>query len=311
MSSAEPPRSAGSVGLACSDWSRAHGVDPIGTAGCYRGYLLVEWPLPWPRDVGEVAELSVLRQQAVAAGLRLQALVPEDPRRLRLALYTRPGGPFRAFEGWELSLPAGSRAAPGARSLEAAAAALLAGEGQAAGAEVLVCTHGRRDRCCGSSGTALWRALAGWAGDHRARLRRTSHTGGHRFAPTAILLPEGSVWGYLDAAALRHIVRREGAPEDLLARYRGCSGLPSPAVQAVERSVLATLGWPLLDCGRTGEELGSGRVRLTVAAPGERTVWEATVSAGRTLPVPECGSPPELAEKSETEQVVSGLSRVV
>ena len=48
--------------------------------------------------------------------------------------------------------------------------------------DVLVCTHGTRDTCCGSLGTRLWRDLD--AGG--ATVRRTSHTGGHRFAPTAV-----------------------------------------------------------------------------------------------------------------------------
>ena len=48
---------------------------------------------------------------------------------------------------------------------------------------LLVCTHGGRDRCCGSDGTRLFQALFPPPG---VRVWRTSHTAGHRFAPTAI-----------------------------------------------------------------------------------------------------------------------------
>ena len=38
------------------------------------------------------------------------------------------------------------------------------------------------------------------------RLWRTSHTGGHRFAPTAIALPSASLWAWADAALLAQVV---------------------------------------------------------------------------------------------------------
>ena len=44
--------------LKCSEWARENEVDPIGTAGIYEGYLLIEWPLPWPRDFAETDALQ-------------------------------------------------------------------------------------------------------------------------------------------------------------------------------------------------------------------------------------------------------------
>jgi len=238
--------------MRCAQWARAEGVDPIGTAGCYDGYLLVERPLPWPRDVSDIVEAP--------PGVRVQAVVPEGEER-RQFLYRRPGREwFSGFEG--------------------------------PGREVLVCGHGTRDVCCGSMGTALGNEVAGTLGD--VRLWRTSHTGGHRFAPTAVILPEGTVWAYLDAASLRRVVRREGAPPVEL--YRGCTGLPSPAAQAVERVALAAVGWPLLDQPRRAVALGAGRVRLETRAG---DAWEATVIEGRRMPVPVCGEPAETAPKSD------------
>jgi hypothetical protein len=58
----------------------------------------------------------------------------------------------------------------------------------------LVCTHGARDRCCAKWGVALWEALREREGD---RVWQCSHLGGHRFAPTAMALPSGLVWGRL------------------------------------------------------------------------------------------------------------------
>ncbi len=177
--------------------------------------------------------------------------------------------------------------------------------------ELVICTHGARDRCCGSLGTRLAVAMMDETGpDGTTRVRRTSHTGGHRFAPTAILFPEGTGWGYLDEGVLRTIVHRSGAVSDLLRHYRGCAGLASPRMQAVERAVLAEVGWDLFDSGRHGSEEEDGTVRLTVSRADGEQVWAAQVRTGRTLPVPGCGMPIEPDGKTAEELVVDDLRRL-
>jgi hypothetical protein len=55
--------------------------------------------------------------------------------------------------------------------------------------DVLLCTHGSRERCCGRFGTQLLTDVAPrWDG---VRVRRTSHTGGHRDASTWYSFREG------------------------------------------------------------------------------------------------------------------------
>jgi len=293
-----------SPGLACSTWARQQGLDPIGTAGCYRGYLLVEWPLPWPRDFGEEPALAQVVQAARNAGLRFQALVPAADDARRVICYRWPGGCLATgFERAELAVEPGTIAA-------AALAVLDEPPARDATVDVLVCTHGRRDRCCGSLGTALFQALST---DQRfckegVRLWRTSHTGGHRFAPTAVVLPEGTAWAFCDSLALARIVRREGPLDDLLARYRGCAGMASPAVQALERAVLGELGWPLFALRRRGADLGDGMTELVVEGPdGDETAWEATVRIGGRVRSPGCREPITLATKTEPQLVVEGL----
>jgi hypothetical protein len=58
---------------------------------------------------------------------------------------------------------------------------------------VLVCVHGRRDRCCAQHGSAVYRALQARMGD----IWQTSHLGGHRFAACVLSLPEGLMYGRL------------------------------------------------------------------------------------------------------------------
>ena len=76
---------------------------------------------------------------------------------------------------------------------------------------------------------------------------------------------------------------RSGAVADVLPHYRGCAGLSSPRIQAVERAVLAEVGWGLFDCARQGSEEDDGTVRLTVAPADGEQVWAA---AGPDRPHP-------------------------
>ncbi|HEY3239046.1 MAG TPA: sucrase ferredoxin [Acidimicrobiia bacterium] len=297
--------------LRCAAWARTEGVDPIGTAGSYAGFLCVDWRRPWPRDLNEVEALAPLVAESSRRDFRLQGLLPVDGGKMaRVVLYRAGPGP-----GFDTYRRSEAECAP-SDVVETAVDLLNAGAPGAAdtpaATDVLVCTHGRRDVCCGSRGTALLGEVGNAAVlPVRTRLWATTHTGGHRFAPNAIVLPEGTVWGFLDTEKLRRIVRREGPVADLLPHYRGCAGLGSPALQALERAVLAEVGWELFDCRRAGTDLGEGHVRLEVTAPdGTARSWEAVVEVGRLLPVPDCGQPVTTAKKTEAELVVTQLRRV-
>lgn len=285
----------------CSAWARSASLDPIGTVGSYTGYVLVETPLPWPRDVGELPGMSTLH---LAPGYRLQALVPvsleaASPER-KVIVHRRPdAGPFSAYLR--------SEAQQGSSLDEAVRAASVSGASD--GVDLLVCTHGRRDVCCGSLGTGLAMQLLARGPRAGVTLRRTSHTGGHRFAPTFLVLPQGTAWAFASVELVDQVLDRSVPFADIADHYRGCAGLAGPQVQAVEREVLRQVGWELLDRPRfgyaTGESTAGGGsvVRLEAGADG----WEAVVRPGRTLPVPDCMKPLSEAKKTETEVVVSDL----
>lgn len=69
---------------------------------------------------------------------------------------------------------------------------------------LLVCTNSRRDRCCAIEGLPLAEGLA--AGPHAGRVLEVNHLGGHRFAPTAMLLPHGNVFGRLDLGSATEVL---------------------------------------------------------------------------------------------------------
>ena len=331
--------------LRCAAVARDEGLLPLGTAGHHRGYLLVDWPLPWPKDLGDVPELAPLYAALAGTGIRLQGVVPAPGDDRNLVLHLRPGGGFAGYErvarvvgadevvdaavalvgaavaaGATAKVPA-AVGAPAVRPLpglpgpgeghgldHAALPGAPAGDG--ARGDLLVCTHGKRDTCCGSLGTALHLELLADPAVAGAgyRVGRTSHTGGHRFAPTALVLPEATMWAFLDAELTARVVRRSGPVEDVLGAYRGSTGIGSPALQAVEREAFAQVGWGWLDWRRSGDDLADGRVRLTGESPqGEVRTWEAEV-AGNPRPVPDCGKPLDQARKAQVEPIVLTLT---
>jgi hypothetical protein len=126
---------------------------------------------------------------------------------------------------------------------------------------VLVCTNGRRDVCCAVRG----RPVAVEAAAARpGRVWEASHTGGHRFAPTGVLLPHGQTLARLDTALAVAAVDAADAdrlPTGLLgpAHDRGRSAL-DPDAQAAEAHVRAVTGETGLSAlSTTPDASGPGR----------------------------------------------------
>jgi hypothetical protein len=277
-------------------------------AGPFAGYRTVEW---------SVAAADVTSALSALAAAAAAGPVAADPAALTSACRgerrqigeTTAGDDSAGDHGREAT--AGDRSDGGDGGEATAGPAVRVADGHEAGRHVLVCTHGKRDACCGSLGTRLATALPGLGAG--VRVWRTSHTGGHRFAPTAVLLPEGTAWAYLDLDTLVGISDRTLDLDDAVRRYRGCTGLEGPEVQAAEREALRTVGWAWLDHRRSGAVVardgGRTRVRLDGVAPdGARTSFEATVEVARLVPVPDCGKPLSEARKSSPELRVSDFA---
>ena len=298
----------------CSAWARQADIDPIGTAGTYRGVVCVEWPLPWPRDPAAVVGLGGAAAVLEPLGVRLQLLRPHglEQHRATVLSFRRDDGFFRRFDRLETRVDA----IDVAETVVSLARGELSHETVSEVVDVLVCTHGSRDVCCGSSGTRLAADLnATQGGDSAAlpdsvRVWSTSHLGGHRFAPTAIVMPSGTCWAYLDRETLRRIITRSGGLEHVLAAYRGCIGIGSRRAQALERVAFRDTGWSWLDHWRQGRDTGGNTVEIdALSAGGHRFTWSGLVVDGRELPIPVCREPISVASKSEHELVVSAYER--
>lgn len=114
---------------------------------------------------------------------------------------------------------------------------------------MLVCTNSKRDVCCALEGRPLAESLAADPSTSGS-VMEVSHIGGHRFAPTVLLLPTGHVYGRLNPAQAREVLigAREGKllhPQQL--RGRTSAAQPAQVAAVAIRSSYDIEGLDSLD----------------------------------------------------------------
>ncbi len=241
---------------ACSETSRLLDEPLAGTAPVATSWIVVEQPGPWGRKaltqshldpvLGAALETAAGAHGARVALARRPGRHPDAgpaPRRIWIAS-TRPAESW-LLGGWvedvaELGALAWRGIESGDRELVRASLPVMRPETEPL---LLVCTNGRRDVCCANFG----RPLAGALRERfPGRVWETTHTGGHRFAPTAVLLPHGVAYGRLDADAATLLVEQARLGRQLTVGYRGRSTFPRPA-QAAEAAVRRAVDIDSLD----------------------------------------------------------------
>ncbi len=289
--------------LLCSVVSKAAGEDTAGCAAPFASYLGVEVAPPWKYDVTESPHfpdgLRETVEKAQNAGVigKFTALFPDPVYSSRegyaRALYLRkPPGPFAAYEKSEYAVPE-DEIVQLVEALAEGPEGLSRFERYREDAsrvrDILVCTHGSHDACCGKFGYPVYATLRyGYAAILGKRLRvwRTSHLGGHRFAPTLLDFPEGRYWGRLEPGALENLVVRNGPASELGRFYRGWAGFGGKFEQIAEREILVREGWEWTRYPKSGKTLAvdengdRAEVRIEYATPdGEMGAYQATLLA--------------------------------
>jgi hypothetical protein len=94
----------------------------------------------------------------------------------------------------------------------------------------LVCTHGKRDKCCAKFGIPLFNNLREIAGD---AVWQSSHVGGDRFAGNLVCFPHGLFYAHATEETGRKIVGGYNARQMVLDKFRG-RACYSHQVQAAE-----------------------------------------------------------------------------
>ena len=246
---------------ACSViWDRAQ-ASALGTAPAARFWVALEQSGPWGREAATQSHLDPV------VGMALDRSAQGESG--RLILIRRPGTHSNAHQErpQRVYLAGGLADRPWLlqadldeprQLLRLPWAALREGDmdtvrdrlpelDESPGPILMICSNSKRDVCCAVRGRPV--ALES-SSQRPGQVWECSHTGGHRFAPTGILLPHGQTLARLSIASAVAVVdaaARGELPVELLgaAYYRGRSHL-TPPEQAAESIVRQQVQEPRL-----------------------------------------------------------------
>ncbi|MGI5392340.1 sucrase ferredoxin [Streptomyces sp. CA-251251] len=278
----------------CSTVSRDLDEPVAGTAPVARTWLLLEQPGPWGAKALTSSHLDpalgrALETAAKGTGVRI-ALIRRpgrhadrgtpDARRV-YAAHTVPGHAW--LHHTTLTDPR--------RLLDLDLAALGRGDSRAFDAALgavphrgeplaLVCTNGKRDRCCALLGRPMAAELAAsGAGD----VWEVTHLGGHRFSPTVLVLPHGYVYGRVQAHTVKEIIGSAREGRIATAGCRGNSAWERPG-QAAELAVRAAADEDAAEALRVVRTEGTAPRWEVTLAHGDGRQWRVTVAQGPSAP---------------------------
>jgi hypothetical protein len=272
----------------CSTFCRELHEPLAGTAIVAAGWLVVEQPGPWGAKAPTQSHLDA------AFGAKIDADAKKAD--LRFGLIRSPGrhpdDHPRSHQVYVASTAPGRTWLLGGRVDDPGKLAVLDLKAVACGnleavvdsfpslapvAEpvLLVCTIGKRDECCALFGRPIVDALAALA---PGRVWESNHLGGHRFAPTATVLPTGYMYGQLDVSSAVALLAAADRGETLVDSLRGRSSWTKRG-QVAEIAVRQATGEVRLDA-------------LSVVAEDLETVTVQHVD-GRTWTVPVSSEPAE------------------
>lgn len=244
----------------CASIARALQEPLPGSAPEATGWLLVEDPGPWGRDAladGTLDEETTATLQAALADqpMRYQAIRRVHRERgAERTVFLVHSGP----SPWARRLKLGT-AAIGDLDPSVTLSAIPPEIGEPHSEPLLlVCTHGKRDACCAERGREV---AVGAASLEPAATWETSHTGGHRFAPSVIVLPVGAVYGFMDETRALAAVQAVRERRISLDGLRGRSAT-SRTVQAAEVWVRNEFGLDGLRDVVLEETVAEGEVAL-------------------------------------------------
>ncbi len=227
----------------CSELSRRAGERSMGSASTGAVWILLEYPHGWGRHAFEESALpSEVKQffkqtTARVRHSRLLLIKTDRARRdARMNLFVvrcRERSPFvvrlqieKYFDvlRYDLAAVASGKDLQGGEISEAPL--------------FLVCTHGRRDKCCAKFGMPLYNALRERAGES---VWQSSHVGGDRFAGNLVCFPHGLFYAHATPESARRVAEAYRAGRVLTEELRG-RACYAQHVQAAEAFVREASG---------------------------------------------------------------------
>ncbi|HEX9917992.1 MAG TPA: sucrase ferredoxin [Pyrinomonadaceae bacterium] len=268
----------------CSDLSRASHERSFGTASVGGVWLLIEYREAWGAHALEDSALSAEVKRhlnkfcKIVPRARLLFIKQERLRHAPLRCFIvrcRESAP--SIEEFELS---------GYDDLLKFDVAAMAAGGSLGGVRLdaplyLVCTHGKRDKCCAKFGYALYKSLREGAaeGNGGGHVWQSSHVGGDRFAANLVCFPHGLFYAHVTPDAGLRIIEQYERQQLPLDGYRGRACYSYP-VQAAEFFIRTETGLGALEGlrYRRHERTGERSWRVTFAAT-DGKLHEAHIAA--------------------------------
>jgi hypothetical protein len=284
--------------------------EPIGTAAEAQLWVALEQPGPWgdrvlTDDTLAAGDRAGLASAASVDGVRPvlirrpSAGVRQDtpPGRRLLVADTRPGrtrlvtAQLPDSDAGALTRVDWAALRGGSLDLRAALQGIATEVRDDPGPVLLVCTNGRRDACCALLGRPVAAALHDQHGD---AVWETTHLGGHRLAPTGLLLPWGYSYAYLDPHSGDDLLAAARAGRFVAERLRGRSTW-SRTGQAAEAAARAAWAAADLEAVHTVRSLPAGSdsdgLMEVAHADGRRLSVDVQAVTGRARPEA-CGKAP-------------------
>lgn len=295
----------------CTTASRELTEPLAATAATARTWLLIEQPGPWGVNALLQSHLDralgrALEDAAEGTGVRV-ALIrrpgrhadrAESTRRRVYVAHTVPG------RSWIRTTVLDDPEELRALDLPALGAGEHGGLWQPHDGEplVLVCTNAKRDRCCALLGRPLAAELTA-SGD--ADVWEITHIGGHRFAPTLLVLPHGYAYGRTDAPAVKAVLTalRDGRVVTEHCRGRSAWDRPGQAAELAVRELTGEDGADALTL--TGAEVARDGAHAVTVAHSDGRTWRINVLASDAAPpLPaSCGAALSLQPRMEVAAI--------
>ncbi|YAF98133.1 MAG: sucrase ferredoxin [Nodularia sp. CChRGM 3473] len=260
----------------CSDYARQVEEDIIGSATNYQTYILVECPQPWTSDAFNSKwvpnNLQILVEEVRRTKLPIRFLLIANDFSHKadyttLLIYQKSAGLSHGYQKHEFKLPHIEQVATVIKKCLWDKIPDSEIETNIT-RDILVCTHGSHDQCCARYGSPFYFHANATIADlelDNVRIWKSSHFGGHRFAPTAIDLPDGRYYGVLNQESFRSILTRTGDIQYLNKVYRGWGILPTP-IQILERELMFCHGWNWFDYKVSGKIIEQSLDNNTILA---------------------------------------------
>ncbi len=285
--------------MLCSDADQAVHDDPAGSAAEFSRFLLIEHLSSFGREAADDALAAAFGEAAhdvtALPGLRAFAIRPVgrsagQASRPRWIGRTGENGTLTDVTGRptaatldDLARPVGAAGTVGTPGTPGAGEPLFA-----------VCTNGSRDRCCAVKGRDLALALHSTLDDpdDEPSVVEISHLGGHRFAPTMLVLPWGYTYARLDLDTALEVAHAALDGLVVPTGLRGRADLP-PAAQVAEahwRSALGTA--PVSDVRIDSVHTQSGVHTVTGRVQGRVESLALRRTPGPTIEATLCGGKP-------------------